>query len=329
MKAAAGAGYAIATRSLADWLVQALKIPFREATSHHRPAIVALAAKRGVALERLTLDECRASSRASPKTPSVGWASTARSRTSTSLRRNRARQCAEAGACLAQTARPGRTRSRLSLICSTAERCGPRRWRACRPSGLTKIISVGLAPRGVRRRGNITGSSRRSGQRVHCAALEEQQVSWGEFRLGSSQSSIQKVPRPGEDEEIFVTGRMVVRRRWLVRRGKTRGAGRPPVRQITVDQERGGRRRKAGGNGRNVETRRLSLRGLVLVGLILQTCWSLVLLTMSVLKSPEECEWDGDLRQRVLALLADLPQPRLDAIERLRRALGLRRLGAW
>ncbi len=55
MKAAAGAGYAIAT-DLADWLVQALKIPFREA-HHITGRIVALAAKRGVALERLTLDE--------------------------------------------------------------------------------------------------------------------------------------------------------------------------------------------------------------------------------------------------------------------------------
>jgi argininosuccinate lyase len=55
MKAAAGAGYAIAT-DLADWLVQALKIPFREA-HHITGRIVALAAQRGVALERLTLEE--------------------------------------------------------------------------------------------------------------------------------------------------------------------------------------------------------------------------------------------------------------------------------
>ena len=55
MKAAAGAGYATAT-DLADWLVQALKIPFRDA-HHITGRIVALAAKRGVALEKLTLDE--------------------------------------------------------------------------------------------------------------------------------------------------------------------------------------------------------------------------------------------------------------------------------
>jgi argininosuccinate lyase len=55
MKAAAGAGYAIAT-DLADWLVQALKIPFREA-HHITGRIVALAAKRGVMLEKLTLEE--------------------------------------------------------------------------------------------------------------------------------------------------------------------------------------------------------------------------------------------------------------------------------
>jgi argininosuccinate lyase len=55
MKVAAGAGYATAT-DLADWLVQALKIPFREA-HHITGRIVALAAQRAVALERLTLDE--------------------------------------------------------------------------------------------------------------------------------------------------------------------------------------------------------------------------------------------------------------------------------
>jgi argininosuccinate lyase len=57
MKAAAGSGYAIAT-DLADWLVQALKIPFREA-HHITGRTVALAAQRGVALEKLTLDEMR------------------------------------------------------------------------------------------------------------------------------------------------------------------------------------------------------------------------------------------------------------------------------
>jgi len=57
MKAAAGAGYSTAT-DLADWLVRALKMPFREA--HHATGrIVALAASRGVALEKLTLDEMR------------------------------------------------------------------------------------------------------------------------------------------------------------------------------------------------------------------------------------------------------------------------------
>ncbi len=57
MKAAAGAGYATAT-DLADWLVRALKMPFREA---HRVTgrIVALAASRGVSLEKLSLEELR------------------------------------------------------------------------------------------------------------------------------------------------------------------------------------------------------------------------------------------------------------------------------
>jgi len=55
MKAAAGAGYATAT-DLADWLVRELKLPFREA--HHATGkIVALAAARGVGLERLKLEE--------------------------------------------------------------------------------------------------------------------------------------------------------------------------------------------------------------------------------------------------------------------------------
>ena len=57
MKAAAGVGYATAT-DLADWLVRALGMPFRKA---HRVTgrIVALAASRGVALERLTLDDLK------------------------------------------------------------------------------------------------------------------------------------------------------------------------------------------------------------------------------------------------------------------------------
>ena len=57
MKAAAGAGYATAT-DLADWLVQALNMPFRDA-HHVTGRIVALAAKRAVALEKLTLEELK------------------------------------------------------------------------------------------------------------------------------------------------------------------------------------------------------------------------------------------------------------------------------
>jgi argininosuccinate lyase len=55
MKVAAGAAYATAT-DLADWLVRTLNLPFRDA-HHITGRIVALAAKRGVALEKLTLDE--------------------------------------------------------------------------------------------------------------------------------------------------------------------------------------------------------------------------------------------------------------------------------
>jgi argininosuccinate lyase len=58
MKKAAGAGYATAT-DLADWLVQRLGLPFREA--HHLTGrIVALAAERGVLLEALPLEALQA-----------------------------------------------------------------------------------------------------------------------------------------------------------------------------------------------------------------------------------------------------------------------------
>jgi len=55
MKAAAGSGYATAT-DLADWLVRTLKMPFREA-HHVTGRIVALAAARDCALERLSLED--------------------------------------------------------------------------------------------------------------------------------------------------------------------------------------------------------------------------------------------------------------------------------
>ena len=57
MKAAAGAGYSTAT-DLADWLVRALQMPFRDA-HHVTGRIVGLAASRGVALEKLSLGEMR------------------------------------------------------------------------------------------------------------------------------------------------------------------------------------------------------------------------------------------------------------------------------
>ncbi len=58
MRAAAGAGYATAT-DLADWLVRAAGLPFREA-HHVTGRIVALAAERGIALEAVTLEDLRA-----------------------------------------------------------------------------------------------------------------------------------------------------------------------------------------------------------------------------------------------------------------------------
>jgi argininosuccinate lyase len=57
MKAAAGAGYATAT-DLADWLVRALGLPFREA-HHVTGRLVGLAAADGRPLEDLSLDEMR------------------------------------------------------------------------------------------------------------------------------------------------------------------------------------------------------------------------------------------------------------------------------
>jgi argininosuccinate lyase len=53
MKLAAGEGYATAT-DLADWLVQALKMPFRDA-HHVTGRIVAEASKAGIALHEMSL----------------------------------------------------------------------------------------------------------------------------------------------------------------------------------------------------------------------------------------------------------------------------------
>ncbi len=57
MKKAAGEGYATAT-DLADWLVRALKMPFRDA-HHVTGKIVAKASETGVPLHRLPLDAMR------------------------------------------------------------------------------------------------------------------------------------------------------------------------------------------------------------------------------------------------------------------------------
>jgi len=57
MKKAAGAGYSTAT-DLADWLVREAGLPFREA-HHVTGRAVALAEKKGVALDRLSLAELR------------------------------------------------------------------------------------------------------------------------------------------------------------------------------------------------------------------------------------------------------------------------------
>jgi argininosuccinate lyase len=54
MRQAAGEGFSTAT-DLADWLVRALKLPFREA-HHVTGRIVAKAASAGVALDKLPLE---------------------------------------------------------------------------------------------------------------------------------------------------------------------------------------------------------------------------------------------------------------------------------
>jgi argininosuccinate lyase len=58
MRSAAGRGYSTAT-DLADWLVRTLKMPFRDA-HHITGRVVALAEKKSVSLEQLTLEEMRA-----------------------------------------------------------------------------------------------------------------------------------------------------------------------------------------------------------------------------------------------------------------------------
>jgi argininosuccinate lyase len=57
MKAAAGAGYSTAT-DLADWLVRALNLPFRQA-HHVTGSLVRMASERKVGLEKLTLEDMR------------------------------------------------------------------------------------------------------------------------------------------------------------------------------------------------------------------------------------------------------------------------------
>ncbi|MFL5004057.1 MAG: hypothetical protein ACJ8DK_01770, partial [Microvirga sp.] len=58
MKRWAGAGYSTAT-DLADWLVRALNLPFRDA-HHVTGRLVGLAAERKIGLEKLSLEDMRA-----------------------------------------------------------------------------------------------------------------------------------------------------------------------------------------------------------------------------------------------------------------------------
>ncbi len=91
MKAAAGAGYATAT-DLADWLVRARRMPFREA--HHVTArIVGLAAAKGVGLEKLSLAEMRSVHEAIGEEVFAVWASTNRSRAARATAARRPPMC--------------------------------------------------------------------------------------------------------------------------------------------------------------------------------------------------------------------------------------------
>ena len=93
MRAAAGAGYATAT-DLADWLVRAAGLPFREA-HHVTGRIVALAAARGVGLEALTLaDLTRGRSSASRPRFSRCSGSTNPSKAARATAARRPRMCA-------------------------------------------------------------------------------------------------------------------------------------------------------------------------------------------------------------------------------------------
>ena len=95
MRQAAGEGYATAT-DLADWLVRALKIPFREA-HHVTGRIVAKAVEDGVALDELPLAAMQA---IEPRITADVFSVLSVDRSVESrveLRRHRARQCARAG----------------------------------------------------------------------------------------------------------------------------------------------------------------------------------------------------------------------------------------
>jgi argininosuccinate lyase len=93
MRALAGSGFATAT-DLADWLVRALGLPFREA-HHVTGRIVALAEARGVDLDRLPRPPCRRWSPVSTPTFSRSCPWKARSRAAPAMGELRHRMCAK------------------------------------------------------------------------------------------------------------------------------------------------------------------------------------------------------------------------------------------
>ena len=109
MRKAAGAGFSTAT-DLADWLVQALGLTFRQA---HEVTGRIVAARRGAAACRSTScrwPRCGRSSRRSPMPCMAGSASSQSVDEPHELRRHRAAERAARGAEMAQAAREGRAR---------------------------------------------------------------------------------------------------------------------------------------------------------------------------------------------------------------------------
>ncbi len=129
MKKAAGEGYATAT-DLADWLVRALKIPFRDA-HHIAGKIVAKASESGVALHRMPLEAMTGDRAENHRRRVLGADGRSFGEEPDQLWRHRAEKRARAGQEMAQAARQG-------VEVTTGFKAAPdllwcsRFWSACR-----------------------------------------------------------------------------------------------------------------------------------------------------------------------------------------------------